>query len=278
MSDQKEDLRIDCLAYLNAQLEGTHNEFVHTALSSAIAEANAYDRAAPLLTLRRTVEACNAIERGEATELARALRLHEQKFRTGRSALNSQTVAAYVHLRHAADARKGILNSEWTGPRAETLRRPGPAHTYLTAAQDAQIAKMRPRPTSRQKRLEEIIAKLPATEDQQELRFEVQQRALAERKLTLLSKAIQTRIPMISIEELSRDRPEGQLKLSERSHERQRKILAGLRNKLQDNEHLRHFDLVTDGKRLKRLSTGGHFLSKEEFETLLEALNHAITA
>lgn len=276
MNSPEGDPRKDCLAYLNAQVENTQDKFIRSALLNAIAEANAYDRTAPLLTLRRTVEACIAIQNGEAAELARKLQSYQVKFRANRSTVNSETVAAYVHLRQKVDANKGCLTSEWTGPRAETLRRPGPAHTYLTAVQDAQKAKTRPRPTSRQKRLEEIIAKLPASEDRQEMRFEVQQRILAERNLAMLSKAVEKSIPAVTIEGLSRERPPHEVQHENRSSNRQGEILASLKNKLQSNEQLRHFDLVTDGKRLKVLSTGSHIMSKDEYETLIELLDKTI--
>ncbi len=108
------------------------------------------------------------------------------------------------------------------------------------------------------------------------MRFEVQQRILAERNLAMLSQAVEKSIPAVTIEGLLRERPLLEVQPENRSSNRQGEILARLNNKLQSNEQLRHFDLVTDGKRLKRLSTGSHFMSKDEYEILIELLGKTI--
>lgn len=51
--------------------------------------------------------------------------------------------------------------------------------------------------------------------------------------------------------------------------------MISLKNRLQDNDQLRHFGLETDGKRLKTTS-GQHVIPMEEYETLIEILDQAI--
>ena len=98
---------------------------------------------------------------------------------------------------------------------------------------------------------------------------------MARRELVLLKKAIETNFPGVDLDELagrSAQRPQQPTSPSDD----QRRSLASLRNKLQDNEQLRHFGLATDGRRIKAIHTGGHLMSKDEYEALIRLLDHAV--
>ena len=269
--------REEYLAFLREKISESSDEAVRAVLEAAMQEATAYDRSlSPLASLSRLVEACDAIESGEAAVLARKIGKLESRLRAGRTPLNSRTVDAYIRLRAELDIRSK-RPTEWTGPRDETLRRPGYLKRYLESRQDALRAKARPTPSSNLKRLEELVAALPTPEDRQDLRFALEKGFAAQRELRLLKKAIETNFPPISLDQLMGQSP---VALASNPaiqvNDEHRKSLALLRSKIQDNDELRHFGLINDGVRLKTQHTGAHFLSKEEYEALLTLLQSAL--
>lgn len=266
------------IAYLDGRLSICADEAEKAILRSCIDEAAAFDRSAsPLGTLARLVRACDAIESGEASALAAEFKFETHRLRPGRTPLNPQTVDSYVRLRELADRRAG-KKSDWSGPRRETIVR-SRLRQYMTVRQDAQQAKPRPSRGSRARRVEEIIGSIPSPEARQDLRFTLEEGRVAAKKLTLLRKAIETNFPAVRVDELLRPAPPKETApRGQTSSERECQILARIRRKLQDQDHLRHFGLTFDGSRLKlSVPPATPFLDKEEFEVMLLLLNRAIT-
>lgn len=269
------DSREDTLAFLNTQVEAAHHSPIRQTLLDAISEAERYDDPRPLATLQRTVMACEAILNGDASKLSRKLEMFEGKFRKDRTALNSKTVEAYIKLRYQNDVLNGIRNSEWTGPRAETLRRGGPASRYLSAMRDAQKSGGIRRRANRQRQLEEIISKLKQEEDRHLLREEIAKGSLVIRRFSILKNSFAKANPAIDLDNLeSYDVKPRQLSSTSNGAQLVPAMIS-LKNRLQDNDQLRHFGLETDGKRLKTTS-GQHVILKEEYEILIELLDNAI--
>lgn len=269
--------RADYVCFLERAVELTQHATIRVVLESAVLEASAYDRTiSPLASLARLVEACDAVENGEAAALARELGQEERRLRPGRTPLNSQTVDAYIRLRSARDQRDR-RTSEWIGPRDATLRRPGLLKKYLDARREAAGANQRSIQSSRARRAEELIAALPTAEDRQEMRFLLEKGLIAQRELALLKKAIETNFPAVKLGSLlGRPSPDQTPHETFVLSDDERRALALLRNKLQDNEQLRHFGMVTDGHRLKVIHGGAHFLSKNELSTLMDLFQLAL--
>ena len=261
------------VASLKSRAASEASANIKSALLLAIQDAMQLSRSTALRTLARTVEACDAIRNGEATRLARKIELFEGKFRVGVRTVNAAKVEAYVKLRAEDDRRNGQLNSEWTGPRAETLRRPGPASKYLAAIQDDQKAEASCRKRPSVQRAEEIIGKLPQIEDRQELRLILEAGLIAGHQLKILKAGIEENFPQV---QLAKD-AEGALQFHplERPPAKSfdRKILINLKLKLADNDQLRHFGLLNESGRIKSTLGGGHFLSRAEYSALASLLD-----
>lgn len=273
---QSKRTRAEYLAYLNDRLAQISEPGLRSNLENAIAAAGAFDRSdSPLGTLARLVEACDAIESGDAALLAKRLQLSESTFRPGRRVLNSKTIDAYVQLRKADDAR-ARRPSEWNGPRSETIRRDANLKGYLNARKDALVATSKPRAGSRLRRVEEIVGGISNPEDRQDLRFVLDNGIKAQRELDLLRRGIEQNFPTVVLEELLRPKkklaePDNKSSLSAAY----RQVAAQLRRKLGDNDHLRQFGLVNDNGRLKTFS-GAHFLSRDELDVLTQLLSSAL--
>ena len=262
--------------FLESRIASTEDETVRLALEASVATADGYDRSiSPLASLARLVEACDAIESGEAASLAQQLGKPSSAFRRSGSPLNGSAVEAYVRLRSAQDQAQK-RSSEWGGPRRETIARSEYLAKYLVARQDAATAKPRPGPGSRARRLEEIVGSLSRAEDRQDLRFALEKGSVAQRELAILRKSIETNFPAVSIDQLlgKISKPQPSATFADLS-ENQRQALAKLKNKLKDNEQLRHFGMATDGRRVKIMHNGAHFLEKAEYDALMTLLDEA---
>jgi hypothetical protein len=277
MSEAK-DLRTreDYLRFLEARVAATSDEAEREILRSGIDNAAAYERSiSPLGTLARVVEACDAIHSGDAASLARSLKQREDVLRPGRTPINSRTVDAYIRLRELADQR-ARTRSEWVGPRDATIRRTEDLKKYVDARRDAIASKVRPSPGSRARRVEEILGRLESPEDRQDLRFTLEQGYVAQRQLTLLRKAIETNFPAVDLNAVASGQGSpapSALALDEAA----RRALAQLAAKLQDPQHLRHFGLTNDGRRIKLSQPPGtQLIEKAELETLMSLLKSAI--
>lgn len=269
------DSREDTLAFLHAQVEATHHSKIRETILDAISEAERYDDPRPLATLRRTVMACEAILNGDAANLSRQFNMFEGRFRKDRSALNSKAVEAYIKLRYQSDVSNGVTDSEWTGPRAETLRRGGPASRYLSAMRDSQKSGGIRRRSNRQRQLEEIISKLKREEDRHVLREELSRGALAIRRFSILRNSFAKANPAVDLDNLEPYDVKHRQKSIASNSGHLVPAMISLRNRLQDNDQLRHFGLETDGKRLKTTS-GQHVIPKEEYEILIDLLDKTI--
>lgn len=268
--DLEGDSREAYLSYLEARVKSCFDDAERRVLESCIEAAAAFDRSTSTLgTLARLVRACDAIVSGEAAVLAAEMRFETHRLRPGRTPLTAQNVDAYVRLRALVDKRARRATS-WTGPRRETIARTW--RHYMDVRQDAYLAKPRPSPGSRARRVEEIIGSINSPEARQDLRSALEQGRIAERKLALLRKGIETNFPNVNLDALMqtepRDAPTAKPQASDR------KILALVRRKLQDPAHLRHFGLQFDGQRIKLSAPPGTpLLDKEEWSALNEILS-----
>lgn len=246
---------------------------VKSALLVAIEDAILFSKSTAIRTLARTVEACDAIQNGDATRLAEKLEIFEGKFRVGIRTVNAAKVEAYIKLRAENDRRNGQLNSQWTGPRAETLRRPGPASKYLRAVQEDQKARKSTHKRPSAQRAEEIIGQIPKIEDRQELRLILEAGVIADHRLRILKAGIEENFSSIRIISDA----EGTLKLQPLGPpplaSSDRKALLNLKLKLADNDQLRHFGLFNESGRIKSSLGGGHFLSRVEYSALMHLLD-----
>lgn len=273
--------RDEYIHFLESSIRETADDAVRAVLETATVDARNYDRSlSPLATLARVVEACNAIESGEAAVLAREIGQFEDRLRPTRTPINSRTIEAYVDLRRARDERARRA-SEWTGPRSETLRRQGNLKRYVEARRDAANSKRPVKVGSRIRRMEELTAKLPTPEDRQDLRFELENGYTAQRKLQLLERAIEANFPEVRLQDILGGRA-GKTQQTSRAmpakiSDEHRAALAHLRQKLTDNDRLRHFGLSTDGRRVRTLHTGAHFIEKSEYEALFAFLDEVLT-
>lgn len=270
--------REDYLRFLEMRMAATTDEAEREILRSGINNAAAYDRSiSPLGTLARVVEACDAIISGDAAGLARDLKQQENVLRSGRTPINSRTIDAYIRLRHFADQRARIP-SEWVGPRDATIRRTEDLKKYVDARRDALASKARPSAGSRARRIEEIVGSLTSPEARQDLRFTLEQGYVAQRQLTLLRKAIETNFPAVDLNAVVN----GQASAAPNTlalDEAARRTLTQLAAKLQDHQHLRHFGLVNDGKRIKLAQPPGtQLIEKAELEALMSLLKTAATS
>lgn len=269
------DSRQDALAFLYSRVDAAHHSQIRETLLDAISEVERYEDPRPIATLERTVKACEAILSGEAAKLSRKLRMSEGKFREGRSSLNSKAVDAYIKLRYQNDIINGITNSEWTGPRAETLRRGGPASRYLSAMRDAQKSAGSRRRSNSQRQIEEIVSQLKHEEDRQLIRQEIASGSLAKRRFSILKNSVAKANPTVDLDNLESYDAKHRQESSASNSAQLVPAMISLKNRLQDNDQLRHFGLETDGKRLKTTS-GQHVIPMEEYETLIEILDQAI--
>ncbi len=267
--------RIDYLNFLRDHEKAATDARLTAVLQQSVDEANAFERnLSPLASLARLVEACDAIESGEAAALARRLRSHEEKLRPGRHRVTSPAIDAYIRLRELQDQRKGVLETEWTGPREETIRRTPYLNRYFRARQEARDSKPKPSSTSKSRRIEEIIGGIPTPEGKQDMRFFIDEGLVAQKKLRILQKAIELHLPGLDIDELlSNPVPRVESKDKRECNGDDRQDLVRLRNKLQDSDALRHFGLTNDGSRVKTLHTGAHFIDKSEYAALMRILN-----
>lgn len=270
--------REDYVQFLQSKIEASTGA-PRAALEAAMIDAANHDLTiSPLATLSRVVEACDAIENGEAADLARKLKLHEGILRPTRTPINANTVAAYVRLRFERDQHARI-ESEWTGPRRETLSRPGHLKNYVQARRDA-LRAVRPSSVgSRVKRAHELIDFLPTVEDRQDMRQQLAEGYKAQRELALLKKAIEQNFPEISLNQLLRPRdkvPASRIENASAISDEDRSALAQLRTKLTDNDRLRHFGLENDGVRLKTLVTRTQFIEKAEYKALFSLIDDVL--
>jgi hypothetical protein len=270
--------REEYLAFFDRRVRATSDEAEREILQSAIANAAAYERSiSPLGTLARVVEACDAIISGDAATLAQGLRQHTDSLRLGRTPLNSRTIDAYIRLREIVD-RRAKVPSEWTGPRDSTIRRTDDLRKYVDVRRDAMTSKPRPSSGSRARRVEEVVGGIASPEARQDLRFTLEQGYVAQRQLAILKKAIETNFPAIDLGALVSGQGSSQ-PAPKSLDEPARRALAQLAAKLEDQQHLRHFGLVNDGKRIKLAQPPGtQLIEKAELEALMLLLKSAATS
>jgi hypothetical protein len=262
---------------LDARVTATKDEAEREILKSLVSNAAAHDKSlSPLASLARVVEACDAIISGEAAALAQSLDLHTNFLRPARTPLNSRTIDAYIRLREVVDRRASRL-SEWLGPRDATIRRTE-LKKYVDTRRDAMAAKPRPSSGSRARRVEEVVGSLTSPEARQDLRFTLEMGYVAQRELKLLKKALETTSPGVDLSALITGRSAAEpaaFALDETS----RRALAQLAAKLEDPEHLRHFGLINDGRRIKLAHPPGtQMIEKVELEAMMSLLKTAATS
>jgi hypothetical protein len=131
------------------------------------------------------------------------------------------------------------------------------------------------RRSNRQRQLEEIISKLKLEEDRHALREELARGSLAIRRYSILKNSFAKATPPVDLDNLVSPDVKPQQARSATNNAQFVPAMISLKNRLQDNDQLRHFGLETDGKRLKTTS-GQHVIPKEEYEILIELLDMAI--
>lgn len=269
--------REDYLAYLDARITATKDEAEREILMSLVSNAAAHDRSlSPLASLARVVEACDAIISGDAATLAQSLDLHTDFLRPVRTPLNSRTIDAYIRLREIVD-RRASRPTEWLGPRDATIRRTE-LKKYVDTRRDGMAAKPRPSSGSRARRVEEIVGSLSSPEARQDLRFTLEQGYVAQRELKLLKKALETTSSGVDLSSLFAGRSAA-APAALTMDEPARRALAQLAAKLQDPQHLRHFGLTNDGRRIKLAQAPGtQMIEKAELEALMSLLKTATTS
>ncbi|MEN3972905.1 hypothetical protein WJS89_09520 [Sphingomicrobium sp. XHP0235] len=244
-------------------------------LATAFGRANQFDRSETMLrTLVNTVMACDAIETGEAFELAQRLGPKDHPFKSRYTEIHSTTIEAYIRLR--SDSEKGQDGKrEWAGPRAATLRKSGPVYDYWTARRDSRREGRRPRPSNSAKRLREIVNNITPMEDQQELRFALEEAGKKAKQYELLKKAIEKHFPEDVLEAILFGNPSERAALSSDLSADEKKSLRSIRSRLVDNDQLKPIGLVYENKRLKSAALGAPLLNRQELETLLKVVDQA---
>lgn len=279
MSEEGANLRTraDYVAFLESQLDAEKDDTIAALLRGLFDEAKRYERSTSVLgTISRLVEACNAIESGEASKLANKAGVEQQRLRAGVNKITSVSVEAYVNVRRTLDKRP---DSEWTGPHAVTIRKSKGLSNYVKARADRRAQSRRPRATSRDRRLQEIVDKLPS-EDRNDMRFALEDGRRAAREAQLIRNAVKNLMPDVDLDDLltGKPRPAGAPEIDGLADEDVR-VLKRLVLRLTSPDDLKPFGLITDGVRVKMPGgMGSRLIERAEMEILRRLARMPATA
>lgn len=136
-------------------------------------------------TIDRLVQACDAIESGDAETLIRST-FGKTRGILGAQRINPTNLEKYVVARSKTDP-------EWIGPHRVLLQRDRDLNAYLVAREDEREKPTLPnRPTTQRKLLEDAISKLPTIEMRMDLRYALEDGRQARRLLNLLTAGLRS--------------------------------------------------------------------------------------
>jgi hypothetical protein len=223
---------------------------------------------ARIATLRRLVEACDAIGSGSSTAKTPGGR----RRRPGSTAINATTVEAYVRIRQRSDP-------SWTGPVRVTIARDRDLNAYVEAREAERAKPARPKATPIRRRIEEAIAALPV-EERQDIRHELERGWKARRELDLLRAGLRS-IPGLDVEALCQLGGGGEIQLPISKlpdspagtglQPADRQVLLALIHRLSDPAELRRAGLERTDDRIRVAASHWQLVKRAEIQ-LLERL------
>lgn len=228
-----------------------------------------------LSTIDRVVEACNAIETGDAAKLIKSVFGKDYNLRNNPK-ISPSNIAHYV------DARKKRGGADWTGPKRPTIQSDPDLKTYVDAREaerEKPVGKVGK--TSLREEIASIVDRIPDLADRSLLREYLASLSQAKRESDALTKLLKEIAPLeyekLRAGDLSRSEVKKVKSISVGGSLSETDVacLGRLSIRLRDSEALAKVGLEISKERVRHKRTKHPIIERDELECLLRLSGYA---